>query len=206
VTPPPVPRGGPGGNGGDFGRALSPERPGAERENLLGGAALAVGGVGAAAAVGRGRAESEARPPQQWNGYSPVESRDVREQFGPIAGPSSSSADPFSDPRYELGAAAAGTRWPLNPNADSGLKTPPGSPAGRPSTGRPSTGQPSAGRPSTARSQGTGTPPGPSISGVGSSRYERTLSSSGPGSPGGGVQVVPSPQMRELRKAWGMDQ
>jgi hypothetical protein len=219
MTPPPLP--GPGGNGGDIGRALSPERPGAERESLMAGAAVAAGGIGAVGAAERGRAVSEPRPPQQWNGYSPVESREMAERFYPVAGPSSAAArpstsanDPFTDPRYEVGpvgAAAAGSRWPLNPHADSGLGSPPGTASGRPST-RPSTGRPSTGRPSTARSQGTGTPPtaGPSISGVGSSRYERTLSSSGPGSPGrsrsGTGEVVPSPHMKELRKAWGMDQ
>lgn len=175
----------------------------------MGDTAMAAGGIAVAGAAGRGSTGSEARPPQQWNGYSPVESRDMAERdFVSIAGPSNSRAgpsasnnDPFTDSRYEFGAgaagaAAAGSGWPLNPQADSGLGTPPGTASGRPSTGR---------------SQGTGTPPtvaGPSISGVGSSRYERTLSTSNPGSPPRNTtgEIIPSPHMRELRKAWGMDQ
>ncbi|KAE9965269.1 hypothetical protein EG328_009839 [Venturia inaequalis] len=231
--PPMTPPRGPtqGVNGGDIGRALSPEGPGAERDSIM---TMAAGGIGAAAAAAGGGGDGyEARPPQQWNGYSPVLSQDMTEwnSTTPIAGPSfthagPSTGDPFADPRYDFGSAAAAgagasaaassnSHWPLNPNADSGLGTPPGSPPRRPSSalntpprtasGQPST-RPSTARPSTSLSRGTpSTVAGPSISGVGSQRYYRRVNT--PVSPplDHTAEVVPSPHMRELRRAWGMD-
>jgi hypothetical protein len=81
----------------------------------------------------------------------------------------------------------SGDQWPLNPRAESGLGTPPGSSAG----------------PSSSRVEVT--PPRPSISGVESSRFPKQLSTGG-GS--GGLMrndSVPSPHMRELRRTWGME-
>ncbi|TID16463.1 hypothetical protein E6O75_ATG11581 [Venturia nashicola] len=220
MTPPAGPD--PGGNGGDIGLAFSSGEPGADREGLITGAVVPAGGTGGSSgAAATGRAGAESRPPQQWNGYSPIVSQDMAEFANPTArsiftqaGPS--SANPFTDPKYELGvgttgeAASSDSHWPLNPNADSGLATPPGTvSASRPST-KPSTRR-STIRLLTPRSSETlPTVAGPSISGVGSPKYDRKLSANHPASPPSPSsntqgEIIPSPYMRELRKAWGMD-
>ncbi|QDS67875.1 hypothetical protein FKW77_007967 [Venturia effusa] len=222
ITPPRGP--GSGGNDGDIGRALSPARPGEEREGLITGATVAAGGIGAAAAR-RGRSGSEARSSQQRQRYSPIESQEMAERnfTVPLAGSShtqpgpSTNQDPFADPRYEVGpgtagaaaaaAASSSSDWPLDPDADAGLGSPPRTASTRPPTRQPT--RLSTGRPSTSRSRAAtpSTIAGPSISGVGSPKYDRRLSGGNPGLPPSNTirEVIPSPHLRELRRAWGVD-
>ncbi|KAF2436632.1 hypothetical protein EJ08DRAFT_644960 [Tothia fuscella] len=165
----------------------------AERDGLLTGAAMGVGGMGAAGAAGaaardrRNRGVTLADPgpmagPSRWDGYSPVESRDVTD----------GARDPFSDPaleyQREIGQAPNSNRWPLNPQAESGLGSPPQSSAGPSSAAGPLN---FAGGPSNYAA-------GPSDYAAGPSNHAAGPSSSG------GAGVV-SPQMREVRRAWGWD-
>lgn len=183
ITPPPASRAGPPNGNMGMQRSATPELPGGENDGLLlntavGGVSAAGAGAAAAAARDRDGPGPITRPPARWNGYSPVDNTDIVE-VGDNGNPFNDPpppvlrGNPFADQGegYRQAIGRGGDdRWPLNPSADSGLGTPPGTASG------------AAARPSDVGE-------GPSIQGVGSQQYERHL----------------SPQMREVRRAWGWD-
>jgi hypothetical protein len=167
-------------------RAASPEMAGAESVGLLGASALGARAAGRdSPRRDRGITLADPGPtagPSGWNGYSPVDSTDITD---------GRRANPFSDAYGYSDAEAPGPHdsWPLNPAADSGLGSPPGTSAG----------------PSRTVAGPSGTNAGPSGTVAGPSNLPRL--STGPTHIGGvGAGVGASPQMKELRKAWGWEQ
>ena len=104
----------------------------AETRALLGGA-VAGTAVGAGVAARRNKRVTLTDPgpdptpiPSRWRGYSPVESTDIAEE-----GRRNPFADPAEEYRDDVGQLPASeNRWPLNPRAESGLGSPPGSSSG----------------------------------------------------------------------------
>jgi hypothetical protein len=192
--------GGAGGAGGaafaahNINRSATPEMAAHESSPFLAGAAAAGGAMaaGAAARGRRGTMSGQNSPRPGFNGYAPVENREITE---------AGAGNPFNDPANEysrgVGASDNPNVWPLNPNAPSGLGTPPGTAAGPSGTQSGS---------QTPRSMYRDSDPGgagPSIAGVGSQRYERRISANtGTGNLAPGEY---NPAMREARRAWGLE-
>ncbi|KIW03928.1 hypothetical protein, variant [Verruconis gallopava] len=199
ITPPPS---GPGAAGAEAPRNVprppTPEMGMTERSGLLAGAG-AVAAAGAAARSRRGTMSGNNSPalrPTGTNGYTPVETRDITEL---------SADNPFMDPPNAFQGIGNPQAWPLNPNAPSGLGTPPGSAAGpRNVTAAAADTDPVESRSQTPGSMYRDNPGRPSIAGVGSPRYERRISSNAINSGVTGPTGY-NPAMQEARRAWGME-
>jgi outer membrane biosynthesis protein TonB len=171
----------------NIGRSATPEMVATENDGLLPEAAAGAVAAGAAAQNRRGTMSGQNSPRPGFNGYAPVDTREVTELGG--GNPFESRANEYRNSDTSSNRAS----WPLNPTAPNNLGI-----ANASSTSL------AAGVESRSQTPGSmyrnNESSGPAIAGVGSQRYERRISTHGSGNllPSGGE----SDAMREARRAW----